>query len=174
MSKKLKEMAVTEFSKRYQTIDHCFIVNYRGMSASKLNNFRSYLKEKDINVNVIKNAVLKHTLTKLSSSFAKLNTFIDGPIAVIYSPKGDGVSTIKRLVSWVNKNKLPEIKGGYVEGNAVNPADIKKIALVPSREVLLTQLAIMFKSPSTRLARVLSALLTQLGYDLNQVASRKE
>jgi large subunit ribosomal protein L10 len=171
MSKKLKEKAVKELSQRYQPINHCFIVNYRGMNATNINNFRFYLREGKIKINVVKNSLLKNAIAKTGSSFNQLTTFMDGPIALIYSTEVDGISTAKRLVSWLNKNKLPEIKGGYVEGNMVTVNDIRKIAQLPSREVLLTQLATSFKSPTTRLAVALSDVITRLARVLDQKAS---
>ncbi|MFH0887610.1 MAG: 50S ribosomal protein L10 [Planctomycetota bacterium] len=171
MSKKLKENAVKELSQRYQSMDHCFIVNYRGMNATNINNLRFYLKEGKVKINVVRNSLLKNILAKKGPSFSQLDTFMDGPIALIYSNEVDGIATVKRLVSWSNKNKLPEIKGGYVEGNIVTINDIKKLSQLPSREILLTQIAIALKSPTTRLAVALSDVIARLARVLNQKAS---
>lgn len=168
MSKKLKENAVKELSQRYQSIDHCFIVNYRGMNATNINNFRFYLKEGKVKINVVKNSLLRNTLAKKSPSFSQLDTLIDGPVALIYSNEVDSISTAKRLIGWFNKNKLPEIKGGYVEGNTVTLNDIKKLSQIPPREILLTQLAIALNSPTTRLAVALNEVIARLARALNQ------
>jgi large subunit ribosomal protein L10 len=171
MSKKLKENTVKELSQRYQSMDHCFIVNYRGMNATNINNFRFFLKEGQIKINVVKNSLLRNILAKKGSSFSQIETLMDGPIAVIYSNKVDGISTAKKLVTWSNKNKLPEIKGGYVEGNIVTVSDIKKLSQIPSREILLTQMATVFKAPTTRLAIALSEVISRLARVLDKKAS---
>ncbi len=161
MSKKIKDKIIKELSQRYQPINHCFLVNYRGMNAATLNNFRSYLKEGKVKLNVIKNSLL-------SQAFKDINTLIDGPIAVVYSTETDGISTAKRLNTWTSKNKLPKIKGGYFEGTVVGSQDVKKIAKMPSRKVLLAQLAGGFKGPTTRLASGLSEIITRFVRTLNQ------
>lgn len=170
MSKKLKENYVKELFQRYESINHCFIVNYRGMSANNINNFRAYLRENKIKMNVLKNSLVKTTLAKMAPSFKQLDSLIEGPIALIYSTEVDGVSTAKRLVSWVSKNKSPEIKTGYIEGNIFVVTDIKKLSQLPSREILLARLATAFQSPTSRLVRGLSGIMSRLGRALNQYA----
>lgn len=174
MSKKLKTRAVKELSGRYESIDHCFLVNYRGMKASELNKFRSYLREGKVKVNVIKNTLLKKVATKKGVQFDRFSPFMDVPIALVFSNETDSINTAKRLVGWTAKNKLPEIKGGYAEGKLVNVSEIKKLAQLPSREVLLAHLAGAFKSPTTRLVRGLSEIMTKLPRALNQYASKKQ
>ncbi len=173
MSKKLKTQAIKELSGRYDSIDHCFLVNYRGMKASELNKFRSYLRESKVKVNVIKNTLLKKIPSKKGIQFDRFSPFMDVPIALVYSNEIDSINTAKRLVSWTAKNKLPEIKGGYAEGKVISTAEIKKLAQLPSREVLLAYLAGAFKSPTTRLARGLSELIAKLPRAMNQYASKK-
>ena len=172
MSKKLKEKSVKELSTRYSGLTHCFVVNYRGMDASKMNGFRSFLRESKIKVNVVKNSTLKYSLAKVSASFDKMSPIIDGPVAIVYSTEGDSIMAAKKLITWVNKNKLPEIKGGYVEGNLFGVADVKKLSQTPSREVLLTQLAYAFKGPSTKLARALNEVIAKFARVMEQKANK--
>lgn len=172
MSKKIKEKSVKELSTRYANINHCFVVNYRGMDASKMNNFRSFLLENKIKVNVVKNSVLVHSLANVNSSFDKMTPIIDGPVAIVYSTEGDSINAAKKLLAWVNKNKLPEIKGGYVEGSLFGIADIKKLSQVPSRAVLLTQLAYAFQGPTTKLARALNEVISKFARVMEQKANK--
>lgn len=172
MSKKLKTKVVKELSGRYDSIDHCFLVDYRGMKASELNKFRSFLKEGKINVNVVKNTLLKKVATKKGVQFDRFSPFMNVPIALVYSNEIDSIGTAKRLVSWTAKNKLPEIKGGYSEGKTISVGEVKKLAQLPSREALLAYLAGAFKSPTTRLARGLSELIARFPRVLNQYASK--
>ncbi|MEW6026251.1 MAG: 50S ribosomal protein L10 [Planctomycetota bacterium] len=173
MSKKLKTRVVKELSGRYDSIDHCFLVDYRGMKASELNKFRSFLKESKIKVNVVKNTLLKKVATQKGIQFDRFSPFMDAPVALVYSNDVDSIGTAKRLVSWTAKNKLPAIKGGYAEGKAISVGEVKKLAQLPSREVLLSALAGAFKSPTTRLARGLSELIAKFPRALNQYSSKK-
>jgi len=173
MSKKLKTKVVKELSSRYESIDHCFLVDYRGMKASELNKFRSYLKESKVNVNVIKNTLLKKISSKKDIQFDRFSPLMNVPIALVYSNEVDSINTAKRLISWTSKNKLPEIKGGYAEGKVISTAEVKKLSQLPSREVLLAHLAGAFKTPTTRLARGLSELMAKLPRAMNQYAAKK-
>jgi large subunit ribosomal protein L10 len=173
MSKKLKNKAIKELSNKYGSIDYCFLVDYRGMKASDLNKFRSYLQDNNINVNVIKNALMKKVASQKGIQFDRLSPFMDAPIALVFSNETDSISAAKKLVSWTAKNKMPQIKGGYAEGQVIDISEIKKLSQLPSREVLLAHLAGTLQSPTTRLARGLSELITKLPRVFNQYASKK-
>ncbi|MDI6733090.1 MAG: 50S ribosomal protein L10 [Planctomycetota bacterium] len=171
MSQKLKDKVVKELSKKYDLIDHCFLVDYRGMKTDEMTKFRGYLRENKIKVNVVKSSLLKMVKSTKGISFNRLSDFMNVPLALVYSEEIDSINTAKKLMSWTAKNKLPRIKGGYAEGNVINTDEIKKLAQTPSREVLLFLLAATLKAPAFRLARGLSDIISRLPRVLNQYAS---
>lgn len=175
MSKRLKQLVVKELGLRYRNVDNCIVVNYRGIKSNQTTELRGYLKESGIRMNVVKNTLVKHIGESAGNAALKnVDAMIDGPAAIIYPEQqnADVVSFVKRLITWRDKNKILEIKGGYIEGKAVSTNDLKNIASLPSREAILTQIAGLLNMPLTRLAVGLSETAAKFARALKQYSDK--
>lgn len=176
MSKKLKQMVVKELGARYRDIDNCLIVNYKGIKSSQAGELRGYLRDSGIRMSVFRNSIFKFIGEASGNTAVKESrSLLNGPSAIIYPEKqrADVVAFVKTLVAWRDKNKMLEIRGGYIEGKVVLPDDIKTLAAMPSREVLLTQIAGLLNMPMTRLARGLSEVTSKMARALKQYSDKK-
>ncbi|MFH1227382.1 MAG: 50S ribosomal protein L10 [Planctomycetota bacterium] len=177
MSKRLKQLVVKELSSRYKGMDNCIVVNYRGIKSKQASELRSYLSESGIRMNVVKNAMVKY-IGEASGSAAlkKVESIVEGPSAIIYpsTPNYDVVNFAKRLMVWRDKNKILEIKGGYIEGKSVSVNELKALAAMPSREVIMTMIAGMFNMPLRRLAVGLSETASKFARAVKQYSDKKK
>ncbi|MFA5794865.1 MAG: 50S ribosomal protein L10 [Candidatus Brocadiia bacterium] len=176
MSKKIKQLVVKELSSRYREMDNCIVVNYRGIKSNQASELRSYLRETGILMNVVKNTMVKHIGEAAgSNALKKVESMVEGPAAIIYPgvPHYDVVNFAKRLITWRDKHKMLEIKGGYIEGRPVSIGELKALAAMPSREVILTMIAGLLNSPMRRLAVGLSETAGKFARAMKQYSDKK-
>lgn len=171
MSKAVKQKIAQEFSKRWGGASDCVLISYKGLKSGQMTQLRSYLREADIKVNVVRNALARITFDALPK-IGPAKKFIDGPTAIVYSGgKQDAVLLTKRLLAWKDPDmpKLAlEIRGGCVEGRVVTAAEVKALSQMPSRQELLARLAGCLNAPASRLAYAMTELMSKLGRAINQ------
>jgi large subunit ribosomal protein L10 len=79
-----------------------------------------------------------------------------GPL--IYGFSEDAVAAAKVISDFAKTNDKLIVKGGAYAGKALDANGVKALAAIPSREVLISQIAGLLKSPIQRFAAVLGAL----------------
>ena len=108
--------------------------------------------------------VLKNTLARRAvagTPFEAAQGAMVGPL--IYGFSEDAVAAAKVISDFAKTNDKLVIKGGAFAGKALNAEGVKALAAIPSREVLISQVAGLLKSPMQRLAAVVAALAQQRG-----------
>jgi len=154
-----KVAAVAELTERFQTSNGAVLANYRGLTVAQLAELRRALNG---HANF---AVVKNTLTKIAASEAgvadQLGDLLTGPSAIAFV-KGDVVEAAKGLREFAKANPALEIKGGIIDGKAMTPAEIDRLADLEPRDVLLAMLAGAMKASMARAAATMAALPTQM------------
>ncbi len=154
-----KVAAVAELTERFQTSNGAVLANYRGLTVAQLAELRRVLNG---HANF---AVVKNTLTRIAATDAgvadQLGDLLIGPSAIAFV-KGDVVEAAKGLREFAKANPALEIKGGIIDGKAMTPAEIDRLADLESRDVLLAMLAGAMKASIARAAATMAALPTQM------------
>lgn len=136
-----------------------------------LNQLRQNLQPMDGSVLVVKNSLCRLVFKNLG--WGDLDKMVDGT-CVVSSVRGDTAAAVKLLVQFAKENEGFQIKGGWLSGQVMQAADVKSIAHLPSRQVLLSQLAGILISPIRNLAFVMQAPIRGLAVGLSAVAKKKE
>ena len=151
--------AVTELTDRFRESDSVVLTEYRGLSVSQLRALRQSLGD---NATF---SVVKNTLTKIAVSEAglqdQLASLLSGPSAIAFVG-GDVVEAAKGLRDFSRDNPALVIKGGVLDGKALTPDEITRLADLEPREVLLARLAGAMTASMSRAAAVFNALPTQV------------
>jgi large subunit ribosomal protein L10 len=154
-----KTATVAELTERFNGSSGAVLTEYRGLTVAQLAELRRTLGG---NVTF---AVVKNTLTKIAITEAglsdQLSALLSGPSAVAFVD-GDVVEAAKGLRDFSRANPLLVIKGGVLDGKAITPAEVVRLADVEPREVLLAKLAGALKATQARAAGSFSALPAQL------------
>ena len=151
--------AVTELTDRFRESDSVVLTEYRGLSVSQLRALRQSLGD---NATF---SVVKNTLTKIAVSEVglqdQLAPLLSGPSAIAFVG-GDVVEAAKGLRDFSRDNPALVIKGGVLDGKALTPDEITRLADLEPREVLLAKLAGAMTASMSRAAAVFNALPTQV------------
>jgi large subunit ribosomal protein L10 len=165
MARPDKAAAVAELTDAFRDSSAAVLTEYRGLTVAQLKELRRSLAPNATY------AVVKNTLTKIAAREAGVDTLepmLQGPSAIAFV-SGDAVDVAKRLRDFGRTYPLLVIKGGVFEGKAISAEDVRKLADLESREVLLAKLAgamkgslqqavSMFAAPLAQMARALGAL----------------
>ena len=159
MARAERVAAVTELTDRLRESDSVVLTEYRGLSVSQLRALRQSLGD---NATF---SVVKNTLTKIAVSEVglqdQLAPLLSGPSAIAFVG-GDVVEAAKGLRDFSRDNPALVIKGGVLDGKALTPDEITRLADLEPREVLLARLAGAMTASMSRAAAVFNALPTQV------------
>jgi large subunit ribosomal protein L10 len=158
MPNKEKVSAVEEITEHFSSSSAAVITEYRGLTVKQITDLRRSLG-RDTTY-----AVVKNTLTKRAAADAGVaidDSLLQGPTAIAFV-KGDPVDAAKGLRDFARTNPMLVIKGGLLDGKALSADEIKRIADLESREVLLAKFAGALKALPTRAAGLFQAPLSQM------------
>ncbi|MGO4256174.1 50S ribosomal protein L10 [Marmoricola sp. RAF53] len=157
MARPDKAAAVAEIVEQFNDSAGAVLTEYRGLTVKQLQELRRSLGE---NANY---AVVKNTLTKLAATEAGVEGFDDllnGPTAIAFI-NGDVVEAAKGLRDFAKANPALVIKGGFIDGAAMDASEIAKMADLESREVLLGKLAGAMLASLSQAVYLLNAPIAQ-------------
>jgi len=152
-----KEASVAELTDLFRNSTAVLLTEYRGLTVAQLKSLRQSISA-DATY-----AVVKNTLTKIAANAAGISSFDDqlaGPSAIAFV-HGDPVAVAKSLRDFAKANPLLVVKSGYFDGNPLSEAEVKQLADLESREVLLGKLAGAFKASLFGAAYLFNAPLAQ-------------
>jgi len=168
MARPDKAAAVAELTDAFRESSAAVLTEYRGLSVAQLKELRRSLAGNATY------AVVKNTLTKIAAREAGVDTLepmLEGPSAIAFVT-GDPVEVAKSLKNFGRDNPMLVVKGGVLDGRPITADEVKKLADLESREVLLAKLAgamkaslqqavSLFAAPLSQTARLLGALEEQ-------------
>jgi len=169
MARPDKAAAVAEIAERFRSSKAAVLTEYRGLTVAQLTTLR-----RSIAANATY-AVVKNTLTAIAAKEAGVAAFdgqLTGPSAIAFVT-GDPVEAAKGLRDFARTNPALVIKSGVLDGNTLSADDIRKLADLESREVLLAKLAgamkasmnnaaYLFVAPLAKAVRTVEALRQRL------------
>jgi len=158
MARPDKAAAVAELTDAFRDSSAAVLTEYRGLTVAQLKELRRSLAPNATY------AVVKNTLTKIAAREAGVDAFeslLEGPSAIAFV-KGDPVDVAKSLRDFGKNHPLLVIKGGLLEGRAISADDVRKLADLESREVLLSKLAGAMKGSLTKAVSTFAAPLSQM------------
>ncbi len=156
-----KKQVVSDITEKLRSAKSIVLVEYNGLTVEKATELRNKCREVGVEYKVYKNTLMRFAFEELG--YKDMTSNLEGPNAVAIS-FDDEVSAAKVTNDFAKtSNDTLVIKAGISEGKVMNSDEIKALASVPSREVLLAQLA-----------GVLQGNIRNLAYLLDQVAKKDE
>ena len=152
-----KAAAVAELKDLFSNSHAAVLTEYRGLTVAQLKTLRRALGEN------AEYAVVKNTLTAIAARESGIEAFegqLNGPTAIAFV-SGDAVEAAKSLRDFAKDNPQLVVKGGYLDGVAMDENEIKKLADLESREVLLSKVAGAAKASMSKAAALFQAPLSK-------------
>lgn len=156
----LKQPIVQEISDQIKEAQGVVLVDYRGLTVEQDTNLRKQLRDAGVTYKVYKNTMMNFAFK--GTDFEALAPYLEGPSAIAISTT-DATAPARELCKFAKTADKLEIKGGVVEGAAYDAKGIASIALIPSRDELISKLLGSLQSPITNFARVMNQLAEKGG-----------
>ncbi len=154
------------------------LTDYKGLTVAQMKDLRAKLREKfedGAKFMVVKNTLLRISLEKCGYDPSELGNALEGPTAILYATEADPIDALKTLYDYVKEQRFKDFKfkGGYLEGKVFTADEVESLAKLPSKQELYGMLVSVVQGPIRGFATVLSGLMRNLVYALNQIKEQK-
>ncbi len=173
-TRKEKEVEVEGLRDRIARASSVLLADYRGLSVAQANDLRARLRkagEGQFEYRIAKNTLIRRAVEGTGAEGVAQH--LVGPTALALGFEEPG-ALAKSLVDFAKENEQFEIKGGVVDGEIVDLAEIRTLAELPTKEELRGMLAGVLQAPLRNLACTLQAVLGQLRGVLEQRQNQLE
>lgn len=131
-----KQKVIEEIKDQVKAATSIILFNYRGLTDNEAKKLRKSLRNNNADYKVYKNTLMVRAMNDLKIDVAE---HLVGPSAMAFST--DQIAAVKILADFAKKHPVLELKVGIVDGNVSDKEVLAQLAILPSREGLLTMLA---------------------------------
>jgi large subunit ribosomal protein L10 len=170
ISKQEKEQMLEMLKEKMGSSKLIVLTHYRGLNVDAMTKLRRKMRESGSELKVAKNTITKIAARELG--LEGIDHYLEGPTALAFG-FDDPVAPAKVLNDFAKEYKQLEIRAGILEGRLVDTAQIKALANLPSREVLLAQVLGGMQAPLYGFAGALQGLIRNLVYVLDAIREKK-
>ena len=147
-----------------------WVVDACGLTVKEVEGLRRSIREAGAIMKVYKNTIMQKTLAELD--MVNMDEILAGPSAFVFCG-GDVAAAAKAVTEFAKENDKLEVKGGMMDNTFVSAEEIKAIASLPSKEVLLAQIAGAISGVARGLAVSINGIPSGLARAIQQVADQK-
>lgn len=167
-----KVQIVKDIGMMLKESDFVFLITYKGLNVADFSELRGSLAEQNADCQVLKNRLIRKAAEEAGlEEFTKIE--LSGDTALI-TGQGDPGAIAKVIDDFGKKCEQVVPKSGFLDGSIISESDVKAIASLPSREVLLSQLLGVLQAPSRNLVNVLHIKTCEIVNVLNAYKNKKE
>jgi large subunit ribosomal protein L10 len=170
MARPEKVAVVEEIRTKLSESDATVLTEYRGLTVRDLADLRGTLRGSGTEYKVFKNTLARRAVA--GAGLDDITSLFEGPVAIAFV-RGDAAAAAKALRDFGRTNPALIVKGGLLGERVITPADIEALAELPSRDIMLTQIAGMFQAPLTKAAGLFQAFTRNLAYGVQALIDQR-
>lgn len=171
LNREEKGQSIAALRERFSEAKAVIFTDYKGLTVADLSELRRLLRGGNVDYLVVKNTLARIASQDTPVSVAK-NSF-KGPMAIAIS-SDDPVMAAKKVLEFSKKNDKLKLSGGVIEGKFCSVNEVRAIASLPPREVLLSMIAGALQAPASKMAGAFSATVRSFANALNSLKTKKE
>lgn len=173
MPTQAKKDLVASLTKRFSEADNIYITDYAGLTVEQITKLRKELRDNGIKFVVAKNTLMR--IAAKDAGYDDLPQHLVGPTAVAFSNVDPNVPAriLYDACKEFDKVSKPEIKAFYVDRQPFAGSDAERMANLPSREILLSQLVAAVEGPIAGLIGTLDSIIREVIGTIDAVAEKK-
>src|SRR3954447_308941 len=164
-----KDTVVNEVREKFSAAGAAVLTEYRGLNVAAISQLRRQLREAGGEYKIYKNTLVRFAARDLG---LEIDDLLTGPTAIAFV-EGDGAAVAKALRDYGRTNPALVVKGGVLGTKALSADDVRALADLPSRDVLLSQLAGAMAAPMQQFAGLLQALPRNFAYGLKALLDER-
>ena len=169
MKRAEKEQLVTELRDKLTTAQSLYYTDFTGLNVKRMTELRRRLKRAGVDYVVIKNTLALRAVNESGL----VGETLKGPTGLVVGK--DPVAAARILTEFAKEfEDKPSMKGGLLQGKAIDNAQVKRMASLPSREQMLADLAAGMQSPMAAFVGALNGLFYMFAGALDALKSQRE
>ncbi|MGB3495016.1 MAG: 50S ribosomal protein L10 [Elainellaceae cyanobacterium] len=162
-----KKVIVEELKELLSESQMALVIDYKGLSVAQISDLRNRLREVDATCKVTKNTLMQIAIDG-DENWQPMTQFLSESSAFLLL-KDDFGKAIKAYQAFQKDTKKTVLRGGVMEGQALNEDDVKAITELPTKEELIARIAGAIKSIPTKLAVGTNAVPTKLAVGIKEI-----
>jgi len=164
-----KEQLVVELKEKIGSAKALYYTDFTGLNVKSMTELRRRLRKQGVEYVVIKNTLALRAVNESGLVSQKLK----GPTGIVVAK--DAVAAAKVITDFAKENdKRPSVKGGMFDGRTVDAAQVAKLANMPSREQMLSQLGGYMQAPMTQMVSAMNSLLSNFAGVVEALKAQRE
>ncbi|UCG61554.1 MAG: 50S ribosomal protein L10 [Candidatus Zixiibacteriota bacterium] len=171
MPKPEKIEAVAEIKKFFDSAGSFFVTDYQGLNVSDMTVLRRKLRESKVKYLIAKNTLFK--LAAHDAGVKEIDEHFLGPTAVAFTSEDPAVAA-KILNDSFKDKELPRMKVFVLDNRVYESTEIKRLADLPPRDILLSQMVAAVESPFSCLVASLDGFFRELVGSIEALAEKKK
>lgn len=172
MTRAEKEAFVAEFQERLGRSEAIFLTDFTGLNVQAMTTLRSQLKKSGGEYLVVKNRLVKRALAE--TELPDISRFLEGHTGVVFGDD-DVVAAARTVTDFAKENEdRPVFKVGVLETTVLDAAQIDRVANLPSRDELLSQVAGVLGAPMSALMGAMSGKLQEMAGLVDALREERE
>ena len=170
MDRAQKEKVVEELGQIFESSGVVVVSHYEGLTVAEMQDLRAQMREAGGSVRVAKNRLAKIALE--GTDVAGISDLLTGMTVLSYSE--DPVAAAKVAEAYAKENDKFVILGGAMDGNVLDPAGVKTVASMPSREELIASIVGCIGAPASNIAGAIGAPASNIASILSTIEEKAE
>jgi large subunit ribosomal protein L10 len=171
MPSTIKELMVAELAAELREMSHAILVDFTGLTAPQADELRATLGEHGASLVVVKNSLAVRALRELG--LLDVAEMINGPTAFVRGGD-DAVTLSKMLVEWGRGRAPLGVRGGVMDGRAVDATAVAELAALPPLQVLRARVVGAIASPLSGFAGALQGILRSFVGVVKAIAEKED
>jgi large subunit ribosomal protein L10 len=169
MKRPEKEQLVIDLKEKMVGAKALYYTDFTGLNVKRMTELRRRLRRANVDYVVIKNSLALRAVNESGLVGVRLR----GPTGLVVAK--DPVAAAKVLTDFAKENdKRPAVKGGVFDGKSVDAAQVAKLANMPSREQMLSQLGGYMQAPMTQMVSAMNSLLSNFAGVVEALKTQRE
>ena len=152
-----KQQIIEETQGGITDVRGLYLADFSGLTVEKFTLLRAKCRAEGIRFKVVKNTLLKRAFH--AHGITALDDLLVGNTGLVYSPTSE-TSPARILADFAKEHERPKIKGAVVDGRVFDGKAVQRLASLPSREVLLSQLLATFVAPMSQFLAAVNAAVS--------------
>lgn len=166
-----KAAKVAELKELLTSSKCAILVDFCGLTVAQDTVLRRKMREAGVNYSVVKNTLLR--IAAEEAGIEGLEPVLEHNTAIAVAPE-DPVAVAKIICEFAKENKALKVKIGVLDGKVISAEEIKALAALPPKEVLIAKMLGSMNAPISGFVNVLQGTIRNVVYVLEAVRKQKE
>jgi large subunit ribosomal protein L10 len=169
MPTEAKRETVAELREELAQHRTLIVSEYRGLTVKEIAEIRRALRKQDVSYRIVKNRLMR--IAAQDTVGEALGPLLTGPTAIAFGT--DEASTAKAVLDATRQFRVVKVTGGVLGNRAIDADGVTRLAALPDRDTLLSQVAGVLAAPLATMAGLLDAPLRDIAGLTQALADRK-